>query len=94
MLEKWKRSVESGKAFGSLLTGWWSKAFDCLDYELLIGKLNAYGFSLPALRLIYDYLSHRKQRTRVNSSYSEWLTVMFGVPQDLILGPVLLNCFE
>ena len=42
---------------------------------------------LPALRLIHDYLSHRKQRTRVNNSYSEWLAVMFGVPQgsDLLL---------
>ena len=80
MLEKWKRSVDSGKAFGALLTDL-SKAFDCLDHELLIAKLNAYGFSLPALRLIHDYLSHRKQKTRVNDSYSEWLAVMFGLRQ-------------
>ena len=64
MLEKWKRSVDSGKAVGVLLTDL-SKAFDCLDHELLIAKLNAYGCSLPALRLIHDNLSHRKQRTRV-----------------------------
>ena len=70
MLEKWKRFVDSVKAFGALLTDL-SKAFDCLDHELLIAKLNAYGFSLPALRLIHDYLSHRKQRTKANKSYSE-----------------------
>ena len=42
---------------------------------------------LPALRLIHDYLSHRKQRTRVYNSYSEWLAVMFGAPpgSDLFL---------
>ena len=88
MLEKWKRSVDSGKAFGALLTDL-SKAFDCLDHELLIAKLNTYGFSLPALRLIHDYLSHRKQRTRVNNSYSEWLAVM-GCS---VFEPLLFNIF-
>ena len=92
MLEKWQRTVDIGKAFGALLTDL-SKAFDCLDHELLIAKLNAYGFSLPALRLIHDYLSHRKQKTRVNDSYSEWLAVMFGLRQGSILGPLLFNIF-
>ena len=55
MLEKWKRSVYSGKAFGALLT------LDCLDHEPLIAKLNAYGFSQSAVRVIHDFLSHRKQ---------------------------------
>ena len=54
MLEKWKRLVDGGNVFGTLLTDL-SKAFDCLNHELLIAKLNAYGFSLPALRLINDY---------------------------------------
>ena len=51
-----------GKVFAALLTDL-SKTFDCLDHELLIAKLNSYGFSPTALRLIHDYLSHRKQRT-------------------------------
>ena len=70
-----------------------SKVFDCLNHELLVAKLNAYGFTLPALKLVHDYLSDRKQRTRVNNSYSTWLEILFGVPQGSILCPLLFNIF-
>ena len=78
--------------FGALLTDL-SKTCDCLVYKLLITKLNAYGFSLPALKLVHDYLSNRKQRTKVNRSYSSWLETVFGVPQCSILAPLLFNIF-
>ena len=59
----------------------------------MIAKLNSYGFSLLALRLIHDYLLDRKQRTRINNSYSTWIEIVFGVPQGSILGPFLFNIF-
>ena len=65
MLEKWKSSVDKRKAFGVLLTDL-SKALDCLSHELIIARLNAYGFSLSALKLMQSYLSGRKQRTKIN----------------------------
>ena len=43
LLEKWKVAVDKGKIFGALLTDF-SKASNCLNHELLIAKLNAYGF--------------------------------------------------
>ena len=92
MLEKWKRSVDNSKMFGALLTDL-SKAFDCLDHELLIAKLNAHGFSLTALKLVHNYLSNRKQRTEISSMHSSLLEIIFGVPQGSILGPLLFNIF-
>ena len=78
--------------FGALPTDL-SKAFDCLDHELLIAKLNAHGFSLTALKLVHNYLSNRKQRAKVNSTYSSLLAIIFRVPQRSILGPLLFNIF-
>ena len=47
MLEKWKSTIDNIRNFGALLTDL-SKAFDCLPHDLLLAKLNAYGFSLSA----------------------------------------------
>ena len=63
LLQKWKDFVDKGKYFGALLTDL-SKAFDFLDHELLTAKLNAYGFSLPALRLIHDFVTNRKNNRK------------------------------
>ena len=85
-------AVDIKRTFGALLTDL-SKAFDCLPHDLLLAKLNAYGFSLPALRLVQSYLSNRKQRTKINSEFSPWEEILFGVPQGSILGPLLFNIF-
>ena len=64
-----KNPVDKGESFEVFFTNI-SKAFDCLDHELLNPKLNAYRFSLLALRLNQDYLSNRKQRTKIYDNYS------------------------
>ena len=92
MLEKWKSSVDKGSSFGTFLTDL-SKAFDCLSHELLIAKLHAYGFSLNAPRLVHSYLTNRKQRTKINTKYSSWEEILFGVPQVPFPGPLLFNIF-
>ena len=63
-----RKAVDNDEAFAALLTYLW-KAFDCLSQDLLIAKFQAYGISLPSLKLLTDYLTKRKQRTKVGSSY-------------------------
>ena len=92
LIEKWGKSVDNGGAFGVLLTDL-SKAFDCLSHELSIAKLNAYSFDKKSLTLIFNYLSNRKQRVKINDSFSSWSEILFDVPQGSILGPLLFNIF-
>ena len=70
-----------------------SKAFDCLDHKLLTAKLNAYSFNLPALRLIHDNLSNRKQRIKIENNYTTQIETVFGVTQGSMLKTLLFNIF-
>ena len=92
MLEKWRETIDKGDCFGALLTDL-SKAFDCILHDLLIAKLHAYGVEMKSLRFLYSYLNGREQRVKINDKYSSFEEILFGVPQDSILGPSLCNIF-
>ena len=66
-----------------------SKAFDTIDHQKLLFKLNKYGIRGNAHALITSYLSNRFQYTSVLGEESDKLPVKFGVPQGSVLGPLL-----
>ena len=63
MLENWKKALDCNKKVGAVLTDL-SKAFDCLNHDLLIAKFEAYAVNIEALTFIQDYLSNRSQRPK------------------------------
>ena len=69
------------------------KAFDTINHELLLVKLHAYGFSEQALLILSSYLSNRKQRVKINNTFSSWTDLIQGVPQGSVLGPLLFNIY-
>ena len=92
MIKKWRRNLDQGGICGALFTDL-SRAFDCLVHDFILAKLEAYGFSYEPLKLINSYLTDRKHRTKINSSYSSFLDLLIGVPQGSILGPLLFYIY-
>ena len=66
-----------------------SKAFDTLDHNILINKLQYYGIKDTALDLFQSYLSNRRQYVQIGNNKSDTTAITTGVPQGSILGPQL-----
>ena len=67
--QSWQKELDEKSMVATVLMDL-SEAYDCIPLDLLIAKLNAYRIDSVGLLLISDYLSRRKQRTKIGSSYS------------------------
>lgn len=70
-----------------------TKAYDCLDYNILLSKLHQYGIRGVALDWFHSYLHGRRQRIVVDGAHeqvkSNFEQITMGIPQGSVLGPVL-----
>ena len=69
------------------------KDFDSVPHRRLLEKLKLCGFSAKLLAWLESFLTGRTMRVGVRGSFSKWLKVLSGVPQGLILGPLLFLLF-
>ena len=93
MNEKLRKIRDNKGAYTAVFTDL-SKAFDCISHDLLIAKLNAYEFDTKLLNFILACLTNRKQKTKIGSSFSDFLSILFGVPHSSIVGPHLFIIFS
>ena len=70
LIQSWQKELDESGFVGTILMDL-SKAYDCLPHDLMVAKLEVYGLAKENLHLISDYLSYRKQRTKIGSACSD-----------------------
>jgi len=93
ILMAWNKKIHIGGVFCDL-----TKAFDCVNHNIFIPKLEHYGIQGVILNWFKSYLIDRKQRTKISvnenqTRYCTWETVKQGVPQGSVLGPLLFTMY-
>ena len=92
MSDVWLEALENNEISAVIMLDM-SAAFDVVDHDILLGKLDLYGLKESAVSWFESYLGNRQQRVVIDGCLSDPLSLDAGVPQGSILGPLLYICF-
>ena len=84
MVDSWLKALNAGKLVGCVMVDF-RKAFDLVDHQILLKKIQSYKCSYSCLSWFKSYLFHRTQRVAINNELSETSKLSCGVPQGSIL---------
>ena len=92
LVTQWSKNVEDGDLTGVAFIDL-RKAFDTINHDILMVKLRSLGCTTSSLKWFASYLSGRTQRVYLNKAFSKPQSVVSGIPQGSILGPLLLSIY-
>ena len=88
----WLQSIEKTKINAALFLDL-SAGFDVINLDLLLFKLSKYNIDENTLKWFESYLKGRQQCVQIESAFSPYISIPWGVPQGSILGPLLFLLF-
>jgi len=90
VLDTWVKNLEEGGQIDVIYTDF-TKAFDKVPHCRLISKLHSYGINDQLILWFKDFLLYTSQRVKINNEFSAWHSVISGIPQGSVRGP-LFHC--
>jgi len=88
LIDSWLTDIDDGKCIIAIFLDL-KKAFDLVDHDILLQKMKMYNFSESTIKFFKSYLSNRTQIVKDGEFESSSRTVLTGVSQGSILGPIL-----
>ena len=89
VMEEWTIALDNNKQVDTVYLDF-RKAFDSMPHNRLIKKLEYYGIKSTLLQWFKNFHNGRQQRVVINGKTSNWTDLISGIPQESILGPVLI----